>query len=81
TAEADRAEDPVQGYRANRTASATRTDTRIEHIPQAISVVPRQVLDALDSARIERGLDFADGVSRQNDFGALTMFDYNVRCC
>ncbi|RCI69668.1 TonB-dependent siderophore receptor, partial [Pseudomonas aeruginosa] len=48
TAEAERAEGPVQGYRANRTASATRTDTRIEDIPQAISVVPRQVLDDLD---------------------------------
>ena len=45
TAEAERAEGPVQGYRANRSASATRTDTRIEDIPQAISVVPRQVLD------------------------------------
>ncbi|PXB85729.1 TonB-dependent siderophore receptor, partial [Pseudomonas aeruginosa] len=62
-----------------RTASATRTDTRIEDIPQAISVVPRQVLDDLDSARIERALDFAGGVSRQNNFGGLTMFEYNVR--
>ncbi|AAG08222.1 pseudopaline transport outer membrane protein CntO [Pseudomonas aeruginosa] len=79
TAEAERAEGPVQGYRANRTASATRTDTRIEDIPQAISVVPRQVLDDLDSARIERALDFAGGVSRQNNFGGLTMFEYNVR--
>ena len=69
----------MQGYRANRTASATRTDTRIEDIPQAISVVPRQVLDDLDSARIERALDFAGGVSRQNNFGGLTMFEYNVR--
>ncbi len=79
TAEAERAEGPVQGYRANRSASATRTDTRIEDIPQAISVVPRQVLDDLDSARIERALDFAGGVSRQNNFGGLTMFEYNVR--
>ncbi|MGK7024730.1 TonB-dependent siderophore receptor [Pseudomonas aeruginosa] len=79
TAEAERAAGPVQGYRANRSASATRTDTRIEDIPQAISVVPRQVLDDLDSARIERALDFAGGVSRQNNFGGLTMFEYNVR--
>ncbi|WP_043178673.1 TonB-dependent siderophore receptor, partial [Pseudomonas aeruginosa] len=39
----------------------------------------RQVLDDLDSARIERALDFAGGVSRQNNFGGLTMFEYNVR--
>ena len=36
---------PVSGYRALTSASATRTDTPIERIPQAVAVVPRAVLD------------------------------------
>ncbi len=70
TAEAERAEGPVQGYRANRTASATRTDTRIEDIPQAISVVPRQVLDDLDSAR--PGASWSPGSPCRRDRRART---------
>lgn len=36
---------PVSGYRALTSASATGTATPIEHIPQAVAVVPRAVLD------------------------------------
>lgn len=79
TADQERADGPVQGYRAKRTRSATRTDTPIEEIPQSISVVPASVLDDLDSPRVERALDFAGGVARQNDFGGLTMYEYSVR--
>lgn len=35
TADQERADGPVQGYRAKRTRSATRTDTPIEEIPQS----------------------------------------------
>ena len=79
TADQERADGPVQGYRAKRTRSATRTDTPIEEIPQSISVVPASVLDDLDIPRVERALDFAGGVARQNDFGGLTMYEYSVR--
>ncbi|MDH4869625.1 TonB-dependent siderophore receptor [Pseudomonas sp. BN515] len=70
---------PVQGYRATRSASATRTDTDIRDIPQAISVIPAQVLDDLDNTRLDRALDFAGGVSRQNNFGGLTFLSYSIR--
>ena len=36
---------PVSGYRALTSVSATRTDTPIERIPQAVAVVPRALLD------------------------------------
>ncbi len=36
---------PVSGYRALTSGSATKTETPIEHIPQAVAVVPRAVLD------------------------------------
>ncbi|WP_342244167.1 TonB-dependent siderophore receptor [Pseudomonas sp. OTU5201] len=73
------ADGPVQGYRATRSASATRTDTDIRDIPQAVSVVPAQVLDDLGSTRLDRALDFAGGVSRQNNFGGLTFLSYSIR--
>ncbi|WP_069086419.1 TonB-dependent siderophore receptor [Pseudomonas sp. TCU-HL1] len=73
------ADGPVQGYRATRSASATRTDTDIRDIPQAISVVPAQALEDLEITRLDRALDFAGGVSRQNNFGGLTFLSYSIR--
>jgi iron complex outermembrane receptor protein len=70
---------PVKGYRATRSASATKTDTAIRDIPQAISVVPASVFKDLGSTSIERALDFAGGVSKQNNFGGLTLYEYSVR--
>ena len=75
----ERADGPVQGYRATRSATATRTDTDIRDTPQAISVVPAQVIEDLNTTRIDRALDFAGGVSRQNNFGGLTFLNYSVR--
>jgi len=79
THQEERAEGPVEGYRATRSATATRTDTPIEDIPQAISVVPKEVLDDLGSSRMERALDFAGGVTRGNNFGGLQISSYNLR--
>ncbi|QBF29107.1 TonB-dependent siderophore receptor [Pseudomonas tructae] len=70
---------PVQGYRATRSSTATKTDTDIRDTPQSIAVVPSQVLEDLNSTRIDRALDFAGGVSRQNNFGGLTFLNYSVR--
>jgi len=73
------ADGSVAGYRATRSASATRTDTAIEDIPQAISVVPEQVLDDLNISRMDRALDFAGGVGRGNNFGGVSTLDYSLR--
>lgn len=75
----ERTDGPVQGYRATRSSTATRTDTDIRDTPQSINVVPAQVLTDLNSTRIDRALDFAGGVSRQNNFGGLTFLNYSVR--
>ena len=79
TAPTEVADGPVQGYRATRSASASKTDTPIREIPQAISVIPAAVLEDLGSSDVERALDFAGGVSKQNDFGGLTLYEYSVR--
>ena len=75
----ERADGPVQGYRATRSATATRTDTDIRDTPQSIEVIPAQVLKDLNTTRIDRALDFAGGVARQNNFGGLTFLNYSVR--
>ena len=75
----ERAEGPVNGYRATRSGTATRTDTDIRDTPQSIDVVPAQVIKDLNTTRIDRALDFAGGVSRQNNFGGLTFLNYSVR--
>lgn len=41
----ERADGPVDGYRATRTGTATRTDTPIKDVPQTVNVVPRQVIE------------------------------------
>ncbi|MNF24113.1 ferrichrome outer membrane transporter [compost metagenome] len=43
--DAERADGPVQGYRATRSASATRTDTSLHETSQSVSVVPRDVIE------------------------------------
>lgn len=70
---------PVSGYRATRSATATKTDTAIKDIPQAISVIPASVLKDLGSSNVERALDYAGGVSKQNNFGGLTLYEYSIR--
>ena len=75
----ERADGPVRGYRATRSSTATRTDTDIRDTPQSIEVVPAQVIKDLNTTRIDRALDFAGGVSRQNNFGGLTFLNYSVR--
>ena len=79
SANPETADGPVQGYRATRSASATKTDTPISEIPQAISVIPVSVLEDLGSSNLERALDFAGGVAKQNNFGGLTLYEYSVR--
>lgn len=79
SADYESATGPIKGYRATRSASATKTDTAIRDIPQSISVIPNTVLKDLGSHDVERALEFAGGVSRQNNFGGLTLYEYSVR--
>ncbi len=45
-ADAETANGPVNGYVAKRTASATKTDTPVLEVPQSVSVVTRDEMDA-----------------------------------
>lgn len=50
-------------------SAATRTDTPLREVPQAVRVLPRQTLDDIGALRLDNSLDFVSGVSRQNNFG------------
>lgn len=75
----ERADGPVQGYRATRAASATRTDTALHETPQSVSVVPRDVLEDSGSTRLQDALDYAGGVGRANNFGGQGLTTVTVR--
>ena len=43
--EAERADGPVQGYRATRSATFTKTDTPLKEVPASITVVPEDLIE------------------------------------
>ncbi|KQQ59920.1 TonB-dependent receptor [Pseudomonas sp. Leaf127] len=75
----ERATGPVQGYKATRSASATRTDTSIHETPQSISVVTREAVEDLGATRLQDALDYAGGVGRANNFGGQGLTTITVR--
>jgi iron complex outermembrane receptor protein len=58
-------------YHDTHAAGATKTDTPLLEVPQAVRVVPRQLLDDLGALRVDDALDFVAGASRQNNFGGI----------
>ncbi|MFK0270457.1 TonB-dependent siderophore receptor [Pseudomonas asiatica] len=79
TPDDERADGPVQGYKASRSATATRTDTALHETPQSISVVPKDVLEDTGATRLQDGLDYAGGVGRANNFGGQGLTTFTVR--
>lgn len=58
-------------YAADRSGSATRTDTPLRELAQNVKVLGRQLLDDISATRFEETFDYASGVTRQNNFGGL----------
>lgn len=56
-------------YNGRESDGATKTDTPVLEVPQAVRVVTRQLVDDLGALKIDDVLDFVAGVSRQNNFG------------
>ncbi|MCA1326796.1 TonB-dependent siderophore receptor [Herbaspirillum sp. alder98] len=65
-------------YRARSNSSATRTDTPLQELPQAVQVIGRQQLDDLAATRLDDVLQSVSGVARQNNFGGL-WDNYSIR--
>jgi iron complex outermembrane recepter protein len=71
----ERANGPVDGYLATRSATATKTDTPILETPQAISVVPKDQIVAQQAQNLTEALRYTPGVSIDS-FGANVLFDW-----
>lgn len=65
----ERADGPVQGYRATRSATGTKTDTALRDIPQSIQVVSRQVLEDQQVNNLGDALTNVSSVQRGNTHG------------
>lgn len=65
----ERADGPVQGYRATRSATATRTDTALKDVPQSIQVVPREVIEDQQPDNLGDVLANVSSVQRGNAHG------------
>lgn len=73
------ADGPVQGYRAKRSASATKTDTALIDTPQSVTVVPKAVLEDTNASTADKALDYVPGTAKGNTFGGLNTYDSIMR--
>ena len=64
-------------YRVPNTSVGTKTDTPLRDIPQAIQVVPQQVLREQQVTRLDDALRNTAGVNQAFNFGPFTF--YNIR--
>ncbi|CAI09157.1 TonB-dependent receptor [Aromatoleum aromaticum] len=61
--EAERADGPVQGYRATRSATFTKTDTPLKEVPASITVVPGEVIQDQAMRGMSDVLRYVPGVT------------------
>lgn len=60
---------PVEGYRAERSGTATKTDTPIRETPAAIQVVPKQVIEDQQATRMADVIENVSSVRPGSSFG------------
>ncbi|NMG45303.1 TonB-dependent siderophore receptor [Aromatoleum toluvorans] len=61
--EVERADGPVQGYRATRSATFTKTDTPLKEVPASITVVPENVIEDQAMRSISDVLRYVPGTT------------------
>ncbi|MDC7689847.1 TonB-dependent siderophore receptor [Vogesella indigofera] len=71
------AQAPTVGYRVRSSLGATKTDTAIKEIPQAVSVVTKQQIDTQKPRTVSEALRYTPGVFT-GAVGATTRYDYIV---
>ncbi|MBX8615627.1 TonB-dependent receptor [Pseudomonas cichorii] len=60
---------PVQGYRATRSATCSKTDTALRDMPQSIQVVSRKVIEDQQANSLADALTNVSSVQRSNSHG------------
>ncbi|WP_395396078.1 TonB-dependent siderophore receptor (plasmid) [Novosphingobium sp. BL-8A] len=68
---------PVSGYVARRSTTATKTDTPIMEVPQSISVVTRDSVDARASVSLAQALEYLPGIT-PTLYGEDSRYDWSI---
>ena len=76
--QASTSENTQNAYKVNAASSATRTDTSLKEIPQALTVVSETVLQDVQATRLSEALDIA-GIGRANNFGGQGLSSFTLR--
>ena len=74
-AEAERADGPVRGYAAQRSATATKTDTPLNEVPQSISVITADQVRDQGSPNLQEALRYTAGM-RTEQYGVDNRGDW-----
>jgi iron complex outermembrane receptor protein len=64
---------PVQGYVANQSATGTKTDTPLREVPQSVSVITRDQMQAQSVQNLAQSLRYTAGVTGE-------LFGLDTRC-
>lgn len=75
----ERANGPVDGYLATRSASGTKTDTPLIETPQSISIVTRDQIKATNPSSVADALTYTPGVTTQSPAFSRMADDFQVR--
>ncbi|WP_460273338.1 TonB-dependent siderophore receptor [Celeribacter sp. ULVN23_4] len=70
----ERADGPVEGYIAERSATVTKTDTPISETPGSVSVVSADQVDAQSAGSVVQALRYSSGVNAEVR-GSATRYD------
>ena len=78
-AASERANGPVDGYLATRSAAGTKTDTPLIETPQSISIVTRDQIRDTDASTLTDALSYTPGVTNQSPALGRMIDDFNIR--
>lgn len=78
-ADAEVADGPVDGYKASRSATGTKTDTALIDTPVSVQVVTREVMDEQQVLTIADAVKNVSGVYTRQGPDGNTMDSFNIR--
>ncbi len=70
---------PVQGFLANTSLSATKTNTPLIETPQSISVVPKDQITATNAETLSQALTYTPGITFQSGAYSRMNDDFQIR--
>ncbi|MET0313437.1 MAG: TonB-dependent siderophore receptor [Hansschlegelia sp.] len=76
---AEKADGPVKGYVATRTATGTKTDTPVIETPQSISIVTRDEIKDRGASTLQEAVSYTPGVASFSSGRSLFLDEFIIR--